>query len=111
MSKDIYSVISKVIISEKATLLNEANNEVVFKVARDANKLEIKQAVEMLLGKKSESNYDKKKSKKASPVVLAVRTANYNGKLKRQRRSDAGRTAHWKKAIVRLAPGVELDLI
>ena len=95
MSKDIYSVLDKVIISEKATLLNETNNEVVFKVARDANKLEIKQAVEKLLGKK----------------VAAVRTANYNGKLKRQRRSDAGRTAHWKKAIVRLADGETYDLV
>ena len=115
MSKDIYSVLNKVIISEKASLLNEENNEVVFKVARDANKLEIKQAVEMLLGKKSQSNFEtgkgKKQTKKAEKVVLSVRTANYNGKLKRQRRSDAGRTAHWKKAIVRLAPGVELDLV
>ena len=95
MSKDIYSVLDKVIISEKATLLNELNNEIVFKVAKDANKLEIKQAVEKFLGKK----------------VAAVRTANYNGKLKRQRRSDAGRTAHWKKAIVRLAEGETIDLV
>lgn len=95
MSKDIYTVIDKVLISEKATLLNELNNEVVFKVAKDANKLEIKQAVEKLLGKK----------------VAAVRTANYFGKLKRQRRSDAGRTAHWKKAIVRLAEGETIDLV
>lgn len=95
MSKDIYSVLDKVIISEKATLLNELNNDVVFRVAKDANKLQIKQAVEKLLGKK----------------VEAVRTANYNGKLKRQRRSDAGRTAHWKKAYVRLAEGENMDLI
>ena len=95
MSKDIYTVIDKVIISEKATLLNELNNEVVFKVAKDANKLEIKRAVETLLGKK----------------VERVRTANYFGKAKRQRRSDAGRTAHWKKAIVRLAEGESLDLL
>jgi len=95
MSKDIYSVLDKVIISEKATMLNELNNDVVFKVAKDANKLQIKQAVEKLLGKK----------------VVAVRTANYSGKLKRQRRSDAGRTAHWKKAFVRLAEGENIDLV
>lgn len=95
MSKDIYTVLDKVIVSEKATLLNELNNEIVFKVAKDANKLEIRQAVEKLLGKK----------------VIAVRTANFYGKLKRQRRSDAGRTAHWKKAIVRLAEGESIDLI
>lgn len=94
MSKDIYTVIDKVIISEKATLLTETNNEIVLKVAKDANKIEIKQAVEKLLGKK----------------VVAVRTVNCKGKLKRQRRSDAGRTAHWKKAIVRLAEGEDVDL-
>jgi large subunit ribosomal protein L23 len=95
MSKDLYSVLDRVIISEKATLLNELNNEVVFKVAKDANKLEIKQAVEKLLGKK----------------VVGVRTANYSGKLKRKRRSDAGRTVHWKKAMVRLAEGEMMDLV
>lgn len=95
MSKDLYTVLDKVIISEKATLLNELNNDLVFKVAKDANKLEIKQAVEKLLGIK----------------VTKVRTANFHGKLKRQRRSDAGRTAHWKKAIVRLAEGESIDLI
>lgn len=95
MSKDIYTVLDKVIVSEKATLLNELNNEIVFKVSKDANKLEIRQAVEKLLGKK----------------VVAVRTANCFGKLKRQRRSDAGRTAHWKKAIVRLAEGESIELI
>ena len=43
--------------------------------------------------------------------VVAVRTANYSGKKKRQRRADAGRTAHWKKAIVRLAEGETFDLV
>ena len=43
--------------------------------------------------------------------VASVRTANYDGKLKRQRRSDAGRTAHWKKAYVKLANGETLDLV
>jgi len=93
--KDIYQVIDTVRLSEKATLLQEQNNEYVLKVARKANKLEIKRAVEQLFGKK----------------VAAVRTCNYSGKKKRQRRSDAGRTAHWKKAIVRLKEGETLDLI
>lgn len=93
--KDIYQVIDTVRLSEKATLLQEQNNEYVLKVDRKANKLEIKRAVEQLFGKK----------------VEAVRTCNYSGKLKRQRRSDAGRTAHWKKAIVRLKDGESLDLI
>ena len=41
---------------------------------------------------------------------MGVRTANYDGKLRRQRRADAGRTNHWKKAIVRLKEGESLDL-
>ncbi|WP_425498139.1 50S ribosomal protein L23 [Oceaniferula marina] len=93
--KDIYQVIDTVLISEKATLLQEENNEYVFKVARDANKLEIKRAIEQLFGKKVES----------------VRTLNVSGKQKRNRRADAGRTAHWKKAIVKLKEGENLDLV
>ena len=93
--KDIYQVIDTVLISEKATLLQEENNEYVFKVAREANKLEIKRAIEQLFGKK----------------VAAVRTMNCSGKNKRKRRADAGRTAHWKKAIVRLKDGEKLDLV
>jgi len=80
--KDIYQVIDTV-------------HQYVLKVDRQANKLEIRRAVEQLFGKKVES----------------VRTANYHGKLKRQRRADAGRTANWKKAIVRLKDGDTLDLV
>ena len=76
-------------------MLNEQNNDVVLEVDPRANKLEIKRAVEQLLEKK----------------VVAVRTLNQSGKLKRQRRADAGRTAHWKKAIVRLKAGETLDLV
>jgi len=93
--KDIYQIIKQVRISEKATLLNELNNEVVLEVDRRANKLEIKRAVEELLGKE----------------VVGVRTLNQSGKNKRKRRADAGRTAHWKKAIVRLKEGENLDLV
>lgn len=93
--KDIYQVIKNVRISEKSALLQETLNEVTLEVDRKANKLEIKQAVEQLFGKS----------------VLAVRTANYDGKLRRKRRADAGRTSHWKKAIVRLKEGESLDLI
>lgn len=93
--KDIYQVIRKVRLSEKASLLNELNNEVVFEVDPKANKIEIKRAVERLLGKKVDS----------------VRTLNQSGKTKRRRRADEGRTAHWKKAIVRLKEGEALDLV
>jgi len=93
--KDIFQVIDTIQLSEKATLLTEKNNVYIFKVNRRANKLEIKQAVEKLFGKK----------------VEAVRTANYDGKKKRERRSDFGRTAHWKKAFVQLAEGESIDLV
>ena len=93
--KDIFQVIKTIQLSEKATLLNELNNEYVFKVDRRANKLEIKEAVEKLFGKKVDS----------------VRTANYQGKKKRERRADFGRTAHWKKAFVKLKDGETIDLV
>ncbi len=93
--KDIFQIIDTVQLSEKATLLTETNNEYVFKVDPRANKLEIKQAVEKLFGKK----------------VAAVRTANYQGKKKRERRADFGRTKRWKKAFVRLEDGETLEFV
>ena len=93
--RDIYSVIDTIRLSEKATLLQEENNDYVFKVSRKANKLEIKRAVEQLFGVK----------------VTAVRTCNYDGKKRRDRRADAGRTAQWKKAFVRLKDGDSIDLV
>ncbi len=93
--KDIYQIIKKVRISEKATMLHETTGEIVFEVDRDANKIEIKQAIEKAFDKK----------------VASVRTANYDGKERRRRRADAGRAPHWKKAYVRLADGESLDLV
>ena len=93
--KDIHHVIKTIHLTEKAALLRETANAHVFKVDRKANKLEIKEAIERAFNVK----------------VASVNTANYRGKLKRQRRSDAGRTAHWKKAVVTLAGGESLDLV
>ena len=93
--KDIFQVVKTIQLSEKATLLGELNNEYVFKVDRVANKLEIKEAIEKIFGKKVES----------------VRTCNYRGKKKRERRADFGRTASWKKAFVRLKEGESIDLV
>ena len=93
--RDIYSVIDTVRLSEKATLLQEENNEYVFKVARGANKLEIKRSVEQLFGVK----------------VTRVRTANCRGKTRRARRADQGTTAQWKKAVVQLKEGDSIDLV
>ena len=93
--KDIFRVVKQLQLSEKATLLTEINNTYVFKVDRKANKLEIKQAVEKLFGKKVDS----------------VNTCNYRGKKKRERRADFGRTPHWKKAIVKLKEGEKIELL
>jgi large subunit ribosomal protein L23 len=93
--RDIFQVIKNIRLSEKATYLLEENNEYVFKVDRNANKLEIKQAVERLFKTKVDS----------------VRTCNYRGKKKRERRADFGRTAHWKKAVVKLKEGEQIELV
>ena len=93
--KDIFQVVKQIRLSEKATLLGEQNNEYVFQVDRKSNKLEIKRAVEKLFDVK----------------VADVRTCNYSGKKKRERRADFGRTAHWKKAIVKLKDGENIELI
>ena len=84
-------VIRRPLVTEKTTTLREDGRTVVFEVARDANKIEIKQAVEKLLGAK----------------VDGVRTANTQGKLKRQGRF-VGRRSDWKKAYVTLKAGQKL---
>jgi large subunit ribosomal protein L23 len=84
-------VIRRPLVTEKTTTLREDGRTVVFEVARDANKVEIRRAVEQLLGAK----------------VSEVRTANAHGKVKRQGRF-AGRRADWKKAYVRLREGAKL---
>ena len=92
--KEVYHTIRKVHISEKASLLSEKLNQYVFRVNPESNKIEIKKAIEQLFKK----------------TVVAVRTMQYAGKKKRERRADFGRRAHWKKAIVCLAPGDKIDL-
>ena len=92
--REAIHILRKVHISEKASLLSEKLNQYVFRVSPDANKIEIKQAIESLLNKQ----------------VVDVRTMQYAGKKKRERRADFGRRAHWKKAIVSLAPGDKIDL-
>lgn len=79
-------------VSEKATMIAEQHNQVVFKVRRDANKLEIKKAVEQLFNVK----------------VAAVNTTVVKGKNKRFGRS-AGRRQDIKKAYVSLVAGQEID--
>jgi large subunit ribosomal protein L23 len=89
---DIYQVIKEPHVTEKANLLKEGANQVSFKVHKRANKIEIRQAVETFLKAK----------------VLEVRTMNVRGKRRRMGRS-AGKKPDWKKAIVRLAPGENIE--
>ncbi len=84
-------VIRRPLVTEKTTLLREDGKSVVFEVARSANKIDVKRAVEKLLGAKVDS----------------VRTANTQGKLKRQGRF-VGRRSDWKKAYVTLKAGQKL---
>ena len=84
-------VIRRPIITEKTTVMREDGRTLVFQVAKDANKIDIKRAVEALLGSKVES----------------VRTSVAHGKVKRQGRY-AGRRPDWKKAYVKLREGEKL---
>lgn len=94
MSRVAQEIIIKPVITEKATMLKEEGNQVVFQVARDANKVQIRRAVEELFGVK----------------VVSVRTEIAGGKWKR-RGMSYGKRPNWKKAIVRLSPNSELDLL
>jgi large subunit ribosomal protein L23 len=80
-------------LSEKSHTVAESN-QVVFKVRPDANKTEIKQAVELMF----------------EVSVESVTVMNYAGKIKRQGR-NSGRRAAWKKAYVRLAEGSHIDFL
>lgn len=81
-------------VSEKGTVLAEKNNQVVFRVRRDANKDEIRKAVELMFEVK----------------VEGVQVVNLRGKSKRFGRIHGSR-ASWKKAYVRLAEGQDIDFL
>jgi len=85
-------VIQAPLISEKGSLLTEVGNQVLFKVRPDANKIEVKRAVETLFKVKVEK----------------VRVARYLGKVRRVGRS-MGRRSDWKKAYVTLREGDRID--
>ncbi|HAO23960.1 MULTISPECIES: 50S ribosomal protein L23 [Methylophaga] len=82
------------VVAEKASRVAEDHNQVVLKVLPNANKAEIKKAVESLFDVK----------------VAAVSTANVKGKVKRVGRSF-GKRSDWKKAYVTLADGADLNFL
>jgi large subunit ribosomal protein L23 len=92
--KDSSRVIDTVLLTEKGTRLSEEQNKYVLKVAREANKVEIRAAVEDLFG----------------VHVQKVNTMNRGGKKKRSRTMQYGRTAAWKRAVVTLREGETIDL-
>jgi large subunit ribosomal protein L23 len=92
--KDIYSVVLSPLLTEKSTKLKEAENKVLVKVSRNANKIEIKKAVEEIFKVK----------------VERVRTINCRGKTKRFGKYE-GKRPDWKKAVLILKKGEKLDLI
>jgi large subunit ribosomal protein L23 len=90
--KSPQDVIQAPLISEKGTQLTYIANQVLFKVRPDANKIEVKQAVETLFKVK----------------VVQVRMARYLGKVRRIGR-NMGRRSDWKKAYVTLKDGDKID--
>ena len=88
----MYQTVLSPLVTEKATALSD-KNQVVFKVAIDATKPQIRAAIEGLFGVK----------------VLAVNTLVMKGKTKKFRGRN-GRRSDWKKAMVRLAEGQSIDL-
>jgi large subunit ribosomal protein L23 len=93
MNRDPRSIVRKVLITEKGTVLRETHNQYFFEVARDANKIEIQQAIENIFKVKVDS----------------VRTMQLRGKVKRQGRW-VGKRNDWKKAIVTLQPDQKIEL-
>lgn len=87
-------IIDRVVVTEKGTRLGESDNQYLFNVAPDANKIEIKQAVENMFKVKVEK----------------VNTMNRAGKLKRDRRGKYGRRAALKRAVVTLKEGDKIEL-
>ncbi|QSI77705.1 MULTISPECIES: 50S ribosomal protein L23 [Niveibacterium] len=90
----LYQVLLAPQISEKATYVAEKNEQVIFKVASDATKPEIKAAVELLF----------------KVEVDSVQVANVKGKVKRFGRTT-GRRKGWKKAFVCLKAGQEINFV
>jgi large subunit ribosomal protein L23 len=89
---NIYSIIKKPHVTEKTSLGSDTSNTVAIVVDRDANKIEIKQAVESLFKVK----------------VGDVRTVNVAGKVKRVGK-NSGKRSNWKKAYVTLQKGQSID--
>lgn len=92
ISERLYKVLTAPVITEKATLVAGCGNQVVFRVLLDADKREVKKAVEALFKVR----------------VMSVRTIRVKGKRKVNKYGNVCRS-DWKKAYVRLEAGHEID--
>lgn len=93
MIREPRSIVRRALVTEKGTRLREGQNGFLFDVARDANKIQIKHAVEAIFNVK----------------VATVRTLRVHGKPKRLGRY-AGHRPDWKKAVVTLKKGESIEL-
>ncbi len=87
-----YDLIKRPVITEKTNIQKESYNQITFEIDRDANRVEIKKAVEDIFNVR----------------VAVVRTMQVKGKTK-QRGRIVGKRRDWKKAIVKLMPGERID--
>lgn len=90
--RDPHEIIHAPLITEKGSFLAETTHQVLFRVRPDANKIEVKRAVETLFKVK----------------VAKVRLVRYLGKIRRVGR-NMGRLPRWKKAYVTLKEGDKID--
>ena len=93
MTMDLYDIIRVPRITEKGTRLREKSNVITFEVRRDANKVQVRKAIEGIFKVK----------------VADVTTVNVAGKKKRMGMRE-GRRSDWKKAYVTLKPGEKIDI-
>jgi len=91
---DPHNIVLEMLLTEKGTALTERANKYLFRVSSAANKIEIKRAVEQLFKVK----------------VARVNTMIRQGKNKRLRTMNYGKTSAWKRAVVPLRAGEKIDL-
>jgi large subunit ribosomal protein L23 len=87
-----YDIIKRPLITEKTSIQKEMANQLTFEVDRQANRIEIRRAIERIFNVR----------------VATVRTMQVKGKVK-QRGRIVGKRRDWKKAIVTLQPGERID--
>lgn len=90
---DMYKIVKKPLVTEKGTVMLSEGNRVTFKVHLDANKVEIREAVQKIF----------------SVTVLQVNTQVVRGKRKRFGKA-MGQTKSWKKAMVQLKEGDKIEI-